>query len=86
MEHAYNSGCKRTHSHQIQLDGGGGSANKTVQILARASNEQEASLTSPAMSFCVRASLYSLRSERTAVRMKCFNKSSVSCFYHMTLR
>lgn len=23
MEHAYNSGCKRTHSHQIQLDGGG---------------------------------------------------------------
>lgn len=52
MEHAYNSGCKRTHSHQIQLDGGE-SANKTVHILHRASYEREASLTSPAMLFLV---------------------------------
>lgn len=32
MEHAYNSGCMRTHGHQIQLDGGkGGGHKKTKQ-------------------------------------------------------
>lgn len=30
MEHAYNSGCMRTHGHQIQLDGGGGKAQKKL--------------------------------------------------------
>lgn len=30
MEHAYNSGCMRTHGHQIQLDGGGGKHKKKL--------------------------------------------------------
>lgn len=53
MEHAYNSGCMRTHGHQIQLDGGkGGGHKKTKQkkklyrLFIRASNEPEASLES----------------------------------------
>lgn len=44
MEHAYNSGRMRTHSHQIQLDGGGQKKHKkAVQIFIRASNQHEAS-------------------------------------------
>lgn len=39
MEHAYNSGCMRTHSHQIQLDGGG----KAQKKLYRYSSELQIS-------------------------------------------
>lgn len=55
MEHAYNSGCMRTHGHQIQLDGGKGGEHKITnkkkkkklyRLFIRASNEPEASLKS----------------------------------------
>lgn len=39
MEHAYNSGCMRTHGHQIQLDGGG----KNTKKLYRYSSELQIS-------------------------------------------
>lgn len=50
MEHAYNSGRMRTHSHQIQLDGGEKSTKKSCTDIHQSFKSARSLLKSPAMS------------------------------------